>query len=32
MMRPDANVEKVNLYSKPVDLRKPIDVFPSSSN
>ena len=25
MMRPDAKVEKVYLYSKPVDFRKSID-------
>ena len=25
MMRPDANVEKVYLYPKPVDFRKSID-------
>jgi hypothetical protein len=25
MMRPDAKVEKVHLYPKPVDLRKSID-------
>ncbi len=25
MMRPDANVEKMYLYPKPVDVRKSID-------
>jgi hypothetical protein len=25
MMRPDANVEKVYLYPKPLDFRKSID-------
>ncbi len=27
MMRPDSKVEKVYLYSKPMDLRKSIDVL-----
>ncbi|MFC0668719.1 hypothetical protein ACFSKY_16735 [Azotobacter chroococcum] len=27
MMRPDAKVEKVYLYPKPVDFRKSIDSF-----
>ena len=32
MMRPDAKVQKVYLYPKPVDFRKSINVIlPSSS-